>query len=74
MLCEGGSARVRSGAAEALARVTEALQLQVVPYIVLLVVPLLGNACCVLLSSGITCEHEARIAIDASCTSIQLVG
>ncbi|KOB74759.1 Uncharacterized protein OBRU01_03844 [Operophtera brumata] len=34
--------RARCGAAEALARVTEALQLHVVPYIVLLVVPLLA--------------------------------
>ncbi|KAL0841533.1 hypothetical protein ABMA28_015203 [Loxostege sticticalis] len=39
VLCE----RARCGAAEALARVVEALQLQVVPYIVLLVVPLLGR-------------------------------
>lgn len=35
--------RTRCGAAEALARVVDALQLQVVPYIVLLVVPLLGR-------------------------------
>ncbi|XP_026728975.1 TATA-binding protein-associated factor 172 [Trichoplusia ni] len=34
---------VRCGAAEALARVVDALQLQIVPYIVLLVVPLLGR-------------------------------
>nr|XP_049699746.1 TATA-binding protein-associated factor 172 [Helicoverpa armigera] len=37
------SDRVRCGAAEALARVVDALQLQIVPYIVLLVVPLLGR-------------------------------
>ncbi|CAH0750596.1 unnamed protein product [Diatraea saccharalis] len=35
--------RTRCGAAEALSRVVDALQLQVVPYIVLLVVPLLGR-------------------------------
>ncbi|KAJ0177413.1 hypothetical protein K1T71_007422 [Dendrolimus kikuchii] len=35
--------RVRCGAAEAMARVVDALQLQVVPYIVLLVIPLLGR-------------------------------
>lgn len=34
---------VRCGAAETLARVVDALQLQIVPYIVLLVVPLLGR-------------------------------
>lgn len=34
---------VRCGAAEALARVVDALQLQIVPYIVLLVIPLLGT-------------------------------
>ncbi|XP_075973865.1 histone acetyltransferase 1 [Anticarsia gemmatalis] len=34
---------VRCGAAEALARIVDALQLQIVPYIVLLVVPLLGR-------------------------------
>ncbi|KAJ8729896.1 hypothetical protein PYW07_016934 [Mythimna separata] len=34
---------VRCGAAEALARVVDALQLHIVPYIVLLVVPLLGR-------------------------------
>ncbi|XP_013143480.1 PREDICTED: TATA-binding protein-associated factor 172 [Papilio polytes] len=35
--------RVRCGAAEALARLVDALQLHVVPYIVLLVIPLLGR-------------------------------
>ncbi|RVE45378.1 hypothetical protein evm_009950 [Chilo suppressalis] len=35
--------RTRCGASEALTRVVDALQLQVVPYIVLLVVPLLGE-------------------------------
>ncbi|CAB3253146.1 unnamed protein product [Arctia plantaginis] len=34
---------VRCGAAEALARIVDALQLEIVPYIVLLVVPLLGR-------------------------------
>ncbi|XP_045448730.1 TATA-binding protein-associated factor 172 [Melitaea cinxia] len=37
------SERVRCGAAEALARAVDALQLQLVPYIALLVVPLLGR-------------------------------
>ncbi|CAG9094685.1 unnamed protein product [Plutella xylostella] len=37
------SARARCGAAEALARVVEALKLRAVPYIVLLLVPLLGR-------------------------------
>lgn len=37
------SDRVRCGAAEAMAKVVDALQLQVVPYIVLLVIPLLGR-------------------------------
>lgn len=37
------SERVRCGAAEALARAVDALQLQLVPYIALLVVPLLGT-------------------------------
>lgn len=36
------SARVRCGAAETLARLVDALQLRVVPYVSLLVVPLLG--------------------------------
>ncbi|XP_030026584.2 TATA-binding protein-associated factor 172 isoform X2 [Manduca sexta] len=35
--------RVRCGAVEALARVVEALQLQIVPYVVLLIIPLLGR-------------------------------
>lgn len=34
---------IRCGAAEALARIVDALQLQIVPYIVLLVIPLLGR-------------------------------
>ncbi|XP_038211713.1 TATA-binding protein-associated factor 172 [Zerene cesonia] len=38
-----GSACVRCGAAEALARLVDTLQLQLVPYIVLLLVPLLGR-------------------------------
>ncbi|CAK1547449.1 unnamed protein product [Leptosia nina] len=38
-----GSEVVRCGAAEALARLVDALQLQLVPYIVLLLVPLLGR-------------------------------
>ncbi|XP_059051524.1 TATA-binding protein-associated factor 172 [Achroia grisella] len=42
-LCESSVERVRCGAAEALARVVDVLQLQVVPYIVLLLVPLLGR-------------------------------
>ncbi|XP_068631717.1 TATA-binding protein-associated factor 172 [Battus philenor] len=37
------SERVRCGAAEALARLVDALQLHVVPYVVLLVIPLLGR-------------------------------
>ncbi|XP_073944853.1 histone acetyltransferase 1 [Choristoneura fumiferana] len=42
-LKEASSVRVRCGAAEALARVVDAMQLHVVPYIALLVVPLLGR-------------------------------
>ncbi|XP_037872646.2 TATA-binding protein-associated factor 172 isoform X1 [Bombyx mori] len=42
-LGEAGGERVRCGAAEALARLVDALQLQLVPYIVLLVIPLLGR-------------------------------
>ncbi|VVC86555.1 unnamed protein product, partial [Leptidea sinapis] len=42
-LSDGVSDAVRCGAAEALARLLETLQLQLVPYIVLLLVPLLGR-------------------------------
>ncbi|XP_041978415.1 TATA-binding protein-associated factor 172 [Aricia agestis] len=42
-LTELSSERVRCGAAETLARIVDTLRLQVVPYIVLLVVPLLGR-------------------------------
>ncbi|XP_052740467.1 TATA-binding protein-associated factor 172 [Bicyclus anynana] len=42
-LSEISNDRVRCGAAESLARMVDALQLQLVPYIVLLVVPLLGR-------------------------------
>ncbi|XP_063534218.1 TATA-binding protein-associated factor 172 [Cydia strobilella] len=42
-LSDMSAVRVRCGCAEALSRVVEALQLQVVPYIALLVIPLLGR-------------------------------